>query len=140
MAGDKLTGELIMRRVFDPVTQALKMAPAAATETEIEISADDGDSVITYPNNAVIEAINDEISCVGMRSAQLYIAAGAASQAKLQVSPVDTGDVWVDLTGSTLANDPADLKAGTIQTICSRRIRAVVVSGTPTVYVVIQAV
>lgn len=139
MAGEKLTGELIMRRVYDPDTGSLKTT-TGATETQIELSADDGDSVITYPNNVVISDIGVDTSCVGMRSAQLYIEAGAASEAKIQVSPVDSGNIWMDLTGTSLSNDPTNLKSSAIQTICARRIRVVVVSGTPVTHLVMQAV
>lgn len=140
MSTTKLTGELILRQVYDPASESLKMSQAVATEMAIELNAADGDNVLTKPDNALIVAVDTPTSCVGMRSAQLYIEAGAAAGAKMQVSPVDSGDVWMDVTSGSIVNDTVDLKATTVATICARRIRATAVTGTPVIKLVIQAV
>lgn len=141
MAGThNLTGELILRQVFDPSTGSLLTAPASATAMAIEIDAADGDNILTKPNNTLQSVVDTAVSCVGMKSAQLYIEPGAAATAKIQISPTDSGDVWMDLVGASIANDPTNLVATSLQTICARRIRATAVVGTPVIHLVLQAV
>lgn len=140
MSTTKLTGELILRQVYDPASESLKMSQATATEMSIELNAADGDNVLTKPDNALIEVADVAYPCIGMRSAQLYIEAGAAATAKIQVSPVDSGNLWIDVASSSVANDVTELKATTVTTICARRIRVTTVAGIPSVKLVIQAV
>ncbi len=140
MATEKLTAELVMRRVYDPDTESLKTVPASPTSTEIEISAADGDSMISHPNTAV-ESTTTEISAVGMKTAELYIEPNASpDDAKIQVSPVDSGDVWMDVSTSTVVADPSLVKSSGPKAICARRVRVAIISGTPVFHLVVQAV
>ena len=140
MATEKLTGELILRRVFDPTTQALLTTPAATSEMAIEIDAADGDNILIKPDNALIEDLN-EYSCIGMKGVELYVEPNVSPlSAKIEVSPVDVGDVWMEVASSTVAADASVVKSSGTKTICARRIRVTNVSGTPVVYLVMQAV
>lgn len=140
MATNSLTGELVLRRVYDPATESLKTTGPAETQTEISISSADGDSITTVPNAALVSTTT-EISAVGMKTAELYVEAEAvADSAKIQISPVDSGNVWMDVATSTVAADPADLKSSGPKAICARRIRIAIVSGTPVCHLVVQAV
>lgn len=140
MSTKLLTSELVLRRVFDPTTESLKTT-MGTTETEIELSADDGDSIIAVPVNNLSSTAGEEISCVGMKTAELYVEAEAtADSAKIEVSPVDTGNVWMEVASSTVAADPTLLKSSGPKAICARRIRITVVSGAPVAHLVVQGV
>lgn len=140
MATNNLTGELVLRRVYDPATESLKTSPAAETETQIALSADEGDSIITVPSSSVISDTT-ETACIGIKTVELYVESEAtADSAKIQISPVDAGNVWMDVATSTVAADPVALKSSGPKSICARRIRIVIVSGTPVYHLVTQAV
>lgn len=139
MANHTLTGELAIREAFDLATGALKTIPSADTSFSIELDAADGDSVTSKPD---VTLVNDatETNARGMKSANLYIEAGVAATAKIQVSPTDSGNVWMDLPSGSVANDLTDLKATGSLSICARRIRIATVVGTPTFHLVMQSV
>jgi len=108
MADNKplLTGEHVLRRSWSENDEALKIIPAANTEFAIELSADDGDSVLMVANSSTIED-TEEHSCVGMTTVCLY------GSGTVSVSPVDNGDDWHVLTVTPL----------TPIKICARRIK-----------------
>ena len=138
MAHD-LTGELILRECFSLADGALKTVPAAATSFSIELDAADGDNVTSKPDVALISSTTAS-SALGMKSACLYIEAGAAATVKLQVSPNDSGTVFMDVPSGSIASDPTDLKATTVLSVCARQVRVVVVSGSPVYHLVMQSV
>lgn len=141
MSTDKLTAELVLRRSYDPTTQSLKTMPGSPTATQIEISADDGDSILTVPSTALITSMGVEVSAMGMKTVELYVAPEAtADSAKIEISPADSGNVWMEVATSTVAADPADVKSSGPKSICARRIRVTAVSGSPVIYLVMQAV
>lgn len=139
MSDNYLNSDLVLRQAWDSVNEGLKIVPAVSTEFSIELDAADGDNVTAKPDVALVENTT-AVSAVGMKSANLYIEAGVAATIKLQVSPVDSGDVWMDVTGGSVANDPANLKATGVLSICARRVRLVVVAGTPVYHLVMQSV
>lgn len=139
MANHGLTGELVLRESFSVAEGAIKTVPAAATSFSIELDAADGDNVTAKADTATV-ADATETSAVGMKSVCLYIDPGAAATAKLQISPVDSGALWMDVTSGSVANDPVDLKSTSVLTICARRIRVVTVAGAPTFNLVMQSV
>lgn len=134
-----ITAELVLRKSWSEPDQAIKTVPATATSYAIELSQADGDSVQTYPNSMTV-ADTSVASAAGIRSVALYIEPGAAASAKLQVSPVDSGNIWMDVPTSTVSSDLVNLVMSSVLTICARRIRVVTVSGTPVTHLVGQAV
>lgn len=135
MSGDLLNGDLVLRRSYSSTDQAIKTVPAGNTSFQIELSAADGDNVTTIPQALLISDAT-ETACIGIKSVELYVEPGAAASVKMQISPVDSGDVWMDVTTSTVNSDPTNLVSGGNKTICARRIRASVVSGTPVYHIV----
>lgn len=134
-----LNSDLVLREAWDEVNGGLRIIPAGSTEFSVELSAADGDNVTSKPDVSLVENTT-AVSAVGMKSANLYVEAGVAATIKLQVSPVDSGDIWMDVTGGSVANDPTDLKATGVLSICARRVRLVVVAGSPVYHLVMQSV
>lgn len=134
-----ITGEWVLRKIWSEADQAIKTVPASATSYAIELSQADGDSVQTFPNSITTTGTG-EISAVGIRSISLYLEPGTAASAKVQVSPVDTGNIWIDVPTSTVSNDPINVTMSTVLTICARRMRIVTITGAPVAHVVGQAV
>lgn len=130
-----VTGEHVLRKSFSEADQAIKTVPAAATSFAIELSHADGDSVTSVPYGIYITD-SSELSAVGIKQALLY--ADDTGDAKIQVSPVDSGDVWFDVVDGDISAAGSPVM-GTLVDICARRIRVSITSGTPTVYLVGQA-
>lgn len=140
MSTNKLTGELVLRRVYDETTGTL-MTTSAPTEMEIELDAADGDNVRNIPDNNVVSTLATEVPCISMKTIELYVEPNAtADSAKIEISPVDSGDVWMEVASSTVAADPSVVKSSGPKSVCARRIRITAVSGSPVVHLVMQAV
>lgn len=139
MPNHDLTAELLLREAFDVTTGALKTIPSSSTSFSIELDAADGDN-ITAKSDVALVTTTAVTSCVGMKSVALYVEPGAAATVKLQVSSLDSGSVFMDVPSGSIANDPTDLKATSVLSICARRIKVVVVSGSPTFQLVMQNV
>lgn len=105
MSDHGLTGELILREVFDSATGGLKTTPSSATSFSIELDAADGDSVIAKAESSSMT--QGTYSCIGMKTACLY------GTGTVEVSPDDTGETFQALTVTALVPF----------TICARRIR-----------------
>jgi hypothetical protein len=118
MAQHTLTGELVLRESWSADDGAIQIIPAANTEFAIELSADDGDSVITIPKSVTVET-GETVSAAGMKTLCMY---GAAT---VEVSPDDSGATFYSVSVTAL----------TPISICAKRVR---VSGAGKV--VIQAV
>lgn len=134
-----ITGELVLRKSWSENDQAIKTVPSENTSFEVELSHADGDSVITHPNSLLVSDAT-EVSCVGIKSVALYVEAGAAATAKIQISPVDSGNVWIDLASGSVNSDLVNLSISSVLTVCARRIRVATVSGTPVFHLVGQSV
>jgi hypothetical protein len=139
MANHNLTGELALREAFDLTTGALKTIPSAATTFSIELDSADGDNVTAKPDIGLISDTT-ETNAIGMKSICLFIEPGVAASVKAQVSPTDSGDVWMDVPSGLIANDLSLVSATSVLTICARRIRIIEVSGTPIYHLVMQSV
>ncbi len=127
----------IFKKVYDEATTALKVA--LPVNTNISLTKDE-DSIVSAalslsslgaianaaaPNTQVL-IVND----AGFYSkARLYSSTVnnvTTGNVKLQASPVDSGDVWVDLeTFSLIANNTTTISA-TTHNITARRLRAIV--------------
>ena len=80
----------------------------------------DGDNVLTKPDNAVIST-NTTVSVVGMKTLCLY-----GTVTTLEISPVDSGNDWHVIVPTAL----------TPMTICARRLKTTGLTGN----IVVQAV
>lgn len=135
-----ITGETVLRKVWDENAQALKTIPAASTSFSIELDAADGDNITTKPDLILVSDTTETI-CTGIKSITLYVEALAGTNTvKVQISPVDSGNVWMDVTSGSVSSDPTLLTASNLLTICARRIRLVVTAGAPVYHLVGQAV
>lgn len=139
MSTHNLTSELVLREAYDPTAGALKTIPSSATSFAIELDSADGDNVTAKPDVSLISDVTAS-SCVGMKSAAIYTEAGAAAGVKLQVSPVDSGNIWMDVPSSTIATSLTLVVSSGVLSICARRIQVVVTSGTPVYHLVMQSV
>lgn len=128
------TGELVLRNVWDEETRSLKIT-MADSEFAVALRKEDGDSVMSHPASLVLSDLST-IRCDGMKTAALYVEPGTGA-AKVQVSPIDSGDVWMDTDITVTAGVSVAVKIGTI---CARRIRIVITAGSPVCHLVVQAV
>ena len=134
-----INGEHVLRKSWSEADQAIKTVPASATSYAIELNQADGDSVQNYPYG-ITASDASELPAVGIKTVNLFLEPGAAASAKIQVSPVDSGDVWLDVGTGSVSSDPVLVKATGPLTICARRVRVTIVSGTPVYHLVGQAV
>lgn len=102
-----LSGEMVLKEAWDAEHNAIKMIPAVGTETAIELSYQDGDSIATIGIANTLEA--GIHNCQGMKTICLY---GAAM---VSVSPDAEGDDFYPLTITAL--EP--------KIICAMRIKIV---------------
>ena len=100
-----LTGELILRRVYEAVNESLKVT-LASTDFAVALSHEENDSVIAVKRSVIVEA-NTTVDARGFTKVCLY-AAGT-----LQVSPSDSGEDFITITASV----------GQTVDICARRVR-----------------
>lgn len=134
MSMSKLDPSQITRMTYDSSLEAVKVS-IQSVDMSIELSAADGDNVTSIPNYNLIET-TAATDAKGMKTVNLYVDAGAAASAKIQVSPVDSGNNWIDLPSSTTAQGAM---SGPLS-ICARRVQVVVVTGTPVYHLVMQSV
>lgn len=135
-----LNGELVLRRSYDESEEALRVS-MTSTQLAVALSHADGDSIETHPNS-LTNSGTSEVIITGMKSVCLYLMPDGAgvAQAKVQVSPTDSGDIWVDVPTSTVTAHATLLSVGSVHATCARRARVVHVTGTPTTHLVAQAV
>jgi len=158
MSMSKLDANQILKTVFDDATGSLKTIPADATSFTIELSAADGDSVITQPlnslttvslTNASTGVVLAEFDCKNMNRFNLYTKTTAtivgAQVCTLEISPADSGTVWI-ATALTITPSltNAVVVAGTVlPNVLARRARvsiaAAITSGTFDLYLIGQA-
>jgi len=98
MAQDhSLTGELVLRKAWDDTNGALKTS--LNSEFAVELSHADGDSSYAVSKQTVITGASTT-SATEIKSLVIYTEPGTGS-AKVEVSPLATGNVWVDLVSIT---------------------------------------
>lgn len=131
----KLDFQQVIKNSFDESTDSLKVL-LTPTSFAIELDAADGDSVTTKPDSILVSNTTETV-CIGIKSVSLYIEPQAGTHtAKIQISPVDSGSVWMDLASSTLSADPTNLVSTSILSIVARRIRISVTAGSPVYHIV----
>jgi hypothetical protein len=147
----------ILRRVVDSLDDSVRIALSDSTGMAIELSAADGDNVevvarsstqVAAVTNASTGVILPEFSCAGLKSMAIYTKTTStivgAQVCTLQVSPADSGDVWVATTSTITPSltDQVVVMTAPIN-ITARRARisiaAAITSGTFDVYAVGQA-
>jgi hypothetical protein len=102
-----LSGEMVLKEAWSVEDNAITIIPSGNTQFSVELSAADGDNVMTIPKGMILEQQDGAASCVGMKTVCLF-GSGVVS-----VSPSDEGDDFVEVKLQNLA--PA--------TICARRIK-----------------
>lgn len=101
-----LTGEHVLKQSWSVEDEALKIIPAANTQFSIELSHEDGDSVIAIKRSTILEA-NSTADAKGMSSICLF------AEGTLSISPSDEGEDFITI--------PAAI--GQVVAICARRVR-----------------
>lgn len=96
----------VVKRTYDCDHDAIRVLPAANSETFIEISADDGDSVLSLPLTQKVAQADGEVDATKMRRICKYGAGGS-----VEVSP--DGTTFVALAMSDLE----------VKQICALKIR-----------------
>ena len=100
----KLDPIQMQRKVYDEQIEANRVT-VVGTEMGIELSAQDGDSILAIPmSQSLAEGIH---SIAGMKTLCKY------GECSLKVSPLDEGDLWLDLSAAEL--EP--------KAICARRLK-----------------
>lgn len=154
----KLDANQVLKNSYDEATASLKTIPSSATSFSVELSAADGDSVITQPLNTSASAALTNAStgqviaafdCKDMNRFNLYTKTTStivgAQVCTLEVSPADSGDIWV---ATSLTISPSLINgtvvAGTVlPNVLARRARvsiaAAITSGTFSLYLIGQA-
>jgi hypothetical protein len=107
MSRSKVDPVHIQQYVYDEELEAYRVH-ILPTEIQMELNAEDGDSVICKHDSIVVDQTAIQ-SCVGMKTVCLY-GAGTVS-----ISPDDTGSVFYDLALTALV--PVS--------ICARRVKIV---------------
>lgn len=148
----------IHQRAFDETNDSIRVELGVNSGIDIQLDAA-VDSVAVQGVSSSTKAsltssstgvVIGPISCVGMKSFQLYTNTTAtisgAQALTLQVSPSDTDDVWIALTlTATPSNTSGTVVKGTTETdVVARRCRvniaAAISSGTCDAYLVMQGV
>jgi len=154
----RLDSNQMIKRVFDEANDAVRIVLGESTGIAIELSADDGDSIITRPEGISTKAsltsassgvIIAAASCVGMKTFNLHSKTTSATVGPqvltVEFSPHDSDDVWI---ASSITVTPSavngTLVSGTAASLIARRVRvstaAAITSGTIDAYLIAQAV
>jgi hypothetical protein len=115
----------VVKRSFDPEHDATRIIYAKDHEMAISISAEDKDSVESVPRSLIVSD-SSEVSAIRFKSMALY----GKSPARVEASPLDSGDVWVTVLSAT------DSPVTPVVHLCARRVR--LVSSEPA-YLVLQS-
>jgi len=119
----------IHRAEHDPISNARRVK-LIDTEISIELNHLDGDSVISHHDQLVVSSVGvipedleviPAMSCSSLKRVQLFIELVSGLKdctLIIQISPVDNGDIWFDVSSLTGAEKFSD-----IIDICARRIR-----------------
>lgn len=87
----------IKKRTFDEENAALRVILSSATEMQVDLRAEDGDSVLTVSKQTSATGIDGvaEFDVSGVNTLAIYTKqTGTAPNAKLEISPTETGDTW----------------------------------------------
>lgn len=135
----------ITQRGYDESNDAHRVIVSGATDFSIELDHEDGDSVSSFAGQLDPQSDDllstaspdDEIiapfSIVGIDKVILYSQAltgvSVAGEAKLQISPLDTGNVWLDSGLSLVSSGTAgNWTVSSVTDVLARRARLVAVT------------
>lgn len=154
----KLDANQVIKAVFDETTQSLKTTPSDATSFQMELDAEDGDSIQTRGisnsetasiDNTFTNIVIAPFDIVGFKSIQLFTDTTTVITGPqvltLQVSPASSGDVWFNTTTTVTPGTGVDAKAlSTIGSVCAVRAQVVtaaaITTGTYDLFVISQGV
>ena len=116
-----LDSSQIAKLVVDSEHDAVRVIQAAHTETQIEISAEDNDSVQAVCRQRISEG---ELQCADLRRFTLFIDCASAEPQELllEASPLSEGDVWFLMARRPLK--PQERSISNVIELCASRIRA----------------
>lgn len=109
-----------LKRVVETDHDAIRVVQVHDQEVSIEINAEDGDSVLALPKSVILSGESD---CKDLRSVCVYHR--GSGSLKLQVSPVDSGDVWATCASMAAGPEMACAKVDVI----ARRVRLMIDDG-----------
>ena len=109
-----LDGPQALKRVFDDANDAVRVVQVFDQEIQIELNAEDGDSVKALPESTMLSS-GLEMDAKRLKSLALY-ASGVCS---VEVSPVDLDNEWYVLVSLGVAGMSA------VTPVCARRVRVV---------------
>lgn len=104
-----------LKNCVDANEDALRIILTSAMELQMELDAEDGDSVLAFPKSDILT--EGEMDAKRLKRGMLF-SSGVVS---VEVSPLDSGDVWLSI--STM-NTPSLAKSAVLD-LCCRRIRLV---------------
>lgn len=104
----KLSADQVIKKVYDEVTDSLKTIPSSSTSFSVELSAADGDSVLSHRNNiaekvsvtsASPTTIITDIDVTGINLLNIHAKTTAnitsAQVLTVSYSPHATDDIWI---------------------------------------------
>lgn len=103
----------MLQHAFDEPSESFK-TKVVDTEMQIELSAEDGDSVTAISRSITHNKKMEPISCAGFKEASLYSTGGSL---QLEISPSDTEDIWF----VCMSAHPSKMYGP--RQICARRMR-----------------
>jgi len=131
-----------LKRAVEASNDALRVKMIDGVEMSMELSAADGDSVMSLPELATHSAnvsagqSGDVLAAVdasGAREVQLYVESksniGGAITCKIMVSPLESGDVWLLVDSAIPGNNSGDVTATAVNKVVAKRIKVVMDSG-----------
>jgi hypothetical protein len=147
----------IQKRTIDALNDAVRIVLAETTGISIELSAADGDSILTeasiLSNSETITTgssgiIVHHVDMLLKREAQILVDVGAgitgSATVSLEISPDNSGNVWIP-SGVTLAiTGTTNLKSAKVSDI-ARRVRVVlsgvnsISAGTATIHLLVRS-
>jgi len=145
-----------IKRTIDAVNDATRVTIAAANDFEIELDANDGDSVLSLNDQntattTVTSVQTDELLSVASArysKAQLYVRTDTTISSPqsivIQQSPLSTGNVWVNTAVTVTPTTAAgQLAVSGVLDFCALRVRAFATvaqgTGSATIFLVLKA-
>lgn len=125
----RIPGDHVLNRAFDRETDTLKTQLMNA-DIAIELSAEDGDSVIAKKEHTAQSITSGDIIDVsGMSKAAVYLI-GNTTELKIEASPLSSGDVFITIHAASTSNSVV------IKDICAERLK--ITSDTGDLHLVLQ--
>ena len=151
----KLDMSQIFKIVYDPTSESLKTVPGSSTSFQIELDADDGDTVAiqgrefnasaTNIDNTYASEVLSEFNVSGASIINIFVHTTSTITdpqiLTLEISPVDGGDLWfaTSLTITPSTTSGVKIMGTPLTNLVAKRARVVtagaITSGTYDIYV-----